>query len=189
MYARHFTLITDHKPLVTLFAPNKAIPEITANCLQRRALILQNFSYSIEYVPSHRNNADCFSCFPSKREFTERLDDISYVNFVMENRGETSKDKILGKIIEFVKYGWPKKVRAEYKQFSCFKSNLSYEKGCLMLGYRVVVPNSLQTRILKELHSTHQGIVKMKSVTRPYVWWPNLNSEIEQILWKLLTSM
>lgn len=43
----------------------------------------------------------------------------------------------------------------------------------------VVIPTSLQRKILLELHSTHQGIIKMKSVARSYVWWPRLNKDIE----------
>lgn len=35
LYGRHFTLITDHKPLISIFGSKKGIPVYTANRLQR----------------------------------------------------------------------------------------------------------------------------------------------------------
>jgi len=46
---------------------------------------------------------------------------------------------------------------------------------------RVVVPRKLQDRVLKELHDGHLGIVKMKALSRSYVWWPGINSELEML--------
>ena len=38
IYGRRFTLVTDHKPLVSILNPNAGIPAITAARLQRYAL-------------------------------------------------------------------------------------------------------------------------------------------------------
>ena len=47
LYGRKFTLITDHKPLTTIFSPNKGIPTLAAAKLQRWALILSVYEYVI----------------------------------------------------------------------------------------------------------------------------------------------
>ena len=49
LYGRKFILVTDHKPLQTLFCPTKATPSLAANRLARWALMLSQYEYTIEY--------------------------------------------------------------------------------------------------------------------------------------------
>lgn len=49
-----------------------------------------------------------------------------------------------------------------------------------MLEHKVVIPNSLKLRILNELHSSHLGVVKTKRLEGSYIWWPNMNEDIEK---------
>ena len=49
LYGRRFTLITDHKPLVTILGPKKGIPTLAAARLQRWALVLAAYQYDIEF--------------------------------------------------------------------------------------------------------------------------------------------
>lgn len=44
----------------------------------------------------------------------------------------------------------------------------------------MLVPNLLQSYMLRELHNSHMGIVKTKSLARNYIWWPSLNDDIEK---------
>ncbi len=50
-----------------------------------------------------------------------------------------------------------------------------------MWGIRVVIPSSLQQQILNQLHECHFGIVKMKSLARQHVYWPNIDQQIENV--------
>ena len=62
LFGRHFTLVTDHEPLTSIFNPKKGIPAMTVARLQRYALFLAGFEYSIEYKKTTQHgNADGLS--------------------------------------------------------------------------------------------------------------------------------
>ena len=67
------------------------------------------------------------------------------------------------------------------------EAELTFEGNCVLWGMRVVVPQSLQGRVLEELHSTHAGMSQMKCVTRSSVWWPKLDKHIEDLVRSFLS--
>ena len=65
IYDRHFSLVTDHKPLESLFNEKKATQLMAAARIQRWALTLATYSYPIEYKPGPEHaNADALSRLP-----------------------------------------------------------------------------------------------------------------------------
>ena len=62
------------------------------------------------------------------------------------------------------------------------RHELSIEDGIVMWGLRVVVPQCLRDTILKELHQQHPGIVRMKSLSRMHVWYPNIDKDISELV-------
>ena len=61
------------------------------------------------------------------------------------------------------------------------KEELSVERGCVTWGGRVIIPEKLRQSVLEELHDVHPGVTRMKSLARSFVWWPNMDKEIEEI--------
>lgn len=56
---------------------------------------------------------------------------------------------------------------------------LSIDKNCLFWGLRAVIPSNMRPLILRELHASHLGIVKIRMFARSYVWWPEIDKDIE----------
>ena len=72
LFGRNFTLLTDHEPLTSIFHPSKSLPAVTAARLQRYALFLAGFDYSIRYKNTKlHGNADGLSRLPLHSETTE----------------------------------------------------------------------------------------------------------------------
>ncbi|XP_015778003.1 PREDICTED: uncharacterized protein K02A2.6-like [Acropora digitifera] len=93
---------------------------------------------------------------------------------------ETRRDPVLVRVHESIVKGWSTRVDGD-KPFYERRNELTVHQGCILWGMRVVIPNKLQDRVLKELHDGHMGVVKMKALARSYVWWPNINAQLEEL--------
>ena len=97
-------------------------------------------------------------------------------------RKATSIDPVLSKVVLYTQRGWPRQIDDKLKPYANRQSELSVEAGCLLWGMRVVVPTLCQKTVLRELHTSHPGIVRMKSLARIHVWWPLIDKDIEQLV-------
>lgn len=65
IFGHHFTLVTDHKPLITLFNESKAIPTQVSPRILRWALTLATYEYTIKFKTTQQHsNADAMSRLP-----------------------------------------------------------------------------------------------------------------------------
>lgn len=192
---RSFCIVTDHKPLVGLFNPTKPIPDQISPRMLRWSLKLACYDYSIKYRPGKLiGNADALSRWTAPSAGTagvERLPDVLLLeeqpqgwnldaNKIAE---ETKKDRVLQKVVFHVLHGWPRKnVDPELRPFWNRREALSHNKECLLWCNRVVVPLALQAEVLRLLHAPHAGIVQTKAYARGYVWWTNMDTEIERVV-------
>ncbi|KAJ0171196.1 hypothetical protein K1T71_013395 [Dendrolimus kikuchii] len=204
-----FILRTDHKPLISIFGRFKGIPEVSANRLQRYAIFLNAYNYTIEYIRGKVNSADFLSrasliesppnlssdsSYNTNQflDVSEVADRATYINFVVDGglpvtlkilQEETKQDTVLTKVIGFVLSGWPNKVTdLDLKPYHLCKTQLSLEDGCLMRGHKVVLPKSLRLKILNELHNSHLGIVKTKAEARSRFWFPGIDKVLENMI-------
>ncbi|XP_039312438.1 uncharacterized protein K02A2.6-like [Solenopsis invicta] len=90
---------------------------------------------------------------------------------------ETCRDPHLGKIVKTLEAGQDL-ARAGYK---APEVNYTLTANCLLFEHRIVVPDTLQQSILNDLHAAHVGIVKMKGMARSFVYWPEIDADIERV--------
>ena len=66
IYGGKFTLITDYKPLTTIFSPKSSLPALTSARLQRWAIILSTYQYDdMISIIIKQNNHGCLVNCPS----------------------------------------------------------------------------------------------------------------------------
>ena len=65
--------------------------------------------------------------------------------------------------------------------YSKIADSLNIAHGCLLYGWRVVIPALLQPNVLDILHQSHLGMQRMKQSARTEVYWLNMNSDIMEL--------
>lgn len=201
IFGRHFTLQSDHKPLLAIFGKKSGIPVHTANRLQRWAVTLLAYDFKIEYVSTNSfSYADALSrllaensssldeeyviaTMSTETQIKAILNDTINklpVNFKMIV-AESNKDEVLIQVKQHIENSWKKfknQPKTEIQQFHARKSGLAVSNDCIMYCDRIVIPKTLRTRVLKQFHKHHPGIDRMKALMRSYVFWPNMDDEI-----------
>ncbi|EGT56159.1 hypothetical protein CAEBREN_11698 [Caenorhabditis brenneri] len=128
LHGRHFTLRTDHKPLLAIFGGKQGVPVYSANRLQRWAITLLNYSFDIEYVNTKDfGQADALSRLISEQGAAKEPEDqviatieVDMTGAVTHNlqylpvsaemiRAHTAQDVVLQEILKCQKSGhWPR---------------------------------------------------------------------------------
>lgn len=73
---------------MAIFNPSKGIPQFSANRLRRWSVILANYNYTIEFVKSENNKADCLSRLPVEdgNKSDGKNDIICYLNGIADHQ-------------------------------------------------------------------------------------------------------
>jgi hypothetical protein len=201
IYGRHFMLLTDHRPLLSIFGSQKGIPVHSANHLQRWAAAVLGSDFKIEYRKSTDfDQADALSRLISSQSTSDEEVVVaalqadfnmemltSHLPVTFEELCAISKeDELLQTVKRFIKSRWPdlKTLRqhpkwSQLEGFHRRRESLTIEQECVLFRECIVIPTVLRSRVLKLFHRGHPGIQRMKSLTRNYAYWPGMDHDIE----------
>lgn len=196
----HFIVTSDHKPLEGIY--NKPTSHTNAR-IERWNLRLQSYDFTLRYKPGDGNPADFLSRHPvslaqSKSKHEKTIAD-EYVSFLIDNdipkamskveiSEATRRDPTLQAVkIAIVTNSWqvPKQSAhidiASFLIFKTIRDELSFcdESDILLRGDKIVVPRSLQQKVIDIAHEGHQGLIKTKKLLREKVWFPYIDRSVE----------
>ena len=190
------TVVTDHKPLVSIFRNTRRGSVRT----DRIKLRHQDVNYTVVYQKGGSNRADFMSRHGTalekvpqewREEARELEKTVWFLNLSPYSEAvslpniikETHKDKTLSKLVGHIRKGYvPKRDRAELKAFTNVWESLTIsDSGLVLKGEKIVLPEVLwQIAVDKAHQGGHPGITRMKSRIRNHFWIPGLNDLVEE---------
>ena len=164
LYRRSFTLVTDHTPPVTMLSPTSPIPTLAAACLQRWALLLSAYQYTVHF---HRNAnmgmlmpCHVYLCWLSTQKCLTllQINTLPFIIRLLSWKQQQMKTRILAKIRQYIVGGRLGKIDAEFKVYFDRQEQLTVEEGCVLCSVWVFVPLKHRKLVLEELHAGHPMI-------------------------------
>ena len=194
VYGRSFLAETDHKPLVGIF--RKPLNDCPLR-LQGMRIRLQRYNFKLEYTPGKQlYTADTLSraVDPTEKATSEIQDDIeAYVNMVTSHvpvaptrmeqiRTETQKDEDLQVLIQVIQDGWPEEVQEcsnQTREYWNIRAELTTVDGIIYKGMKILIPKTMRKMMLTKIHEGHLGMEKCKQRARSVMYWPRMNTDID----------
>ena len=62
------------------------------------------------------------------------------------------------------------------------RSQLALDDDLIVFGCRLLIPTTMHSQILHELHASHQGAVRTKQRAKLIVYWPGINNDIDNTI-------
>ena len=199
-YGREVHIITDHKPLITLFAKNLATtsPRLSRMLIKILDYVLvlhhqegnkMHLSDAISRLSVHDSDAAKSTAKPIA-DFNISIHEISEITgfkslTLQDIKEETIKDCQLTKLKTYIVDGFPKhkhECAEDIRSFYDYRESLTIIDGMIMKDKRIVIPFGLHEQALENLHRSHMGIVKMKERASTSMFSPKIYNDIENFL-------
>ena len=95
----------------------------------------------------------------------------------------TKNDAILFEVLKYLRDDkWLEHISQELRPYFRKSNKLSIENDIIMWGLQVLIPSCYRHKILSKLHKNHPGMSRMKSLSRLYIWFPNIDKQIEKLV-------
>ena len=192
LYASHFILETDQKPLEAILSEslNQATPR-----LQWILIRIFAYQFTVRYMPGIANHlADCLSHLGGQK-CSIKLPKLQghQITSLLNAKGESlqeiripiQEDDQLALLMHTITHGWPNAIRevpSEIQPFWTFREELTVEDGNVLKGTCIVIPSKKCQSILHLIHEGHLGLAKCKLGVKDTVYWQGLNEDLEKLI-------
>ena len=183
---------TDQKPLEAILS--KSLNQAT---LRLQRILIRTFPYmfTVRYIPGATNQlADCLSHLGDQKDsiklpklhinqITKQLP--ARCDSLQQLRLATQADDELAILKHTIMQGWPKTIKQvppELQTYWTFREELTIEDSLILKGTRIVILSKQCQAILKQIHKGHLGLNKCKLRAKETVYWPGLNTELEDLV-------
>ena len=194
-----FRILTDHKPLVGIFA--KHLNELNNDRLLRFREKLTQYTFDVVWVQGKTHFiADALSRAPvfSPPEEAQMAQNVNVAGFVIsaaissidpmiqELASEAERDEdykvLLTALLGCNKFSLLPPIHPA-RLFQNVWDELSvFEDKLVMLGNRLVIPQVSRRRILSLLHASHSGILRTRKLAQSLYYWPGMMSDIKSMV-------
>ena len=198
LYGKHFMLETDQKPLASIY--KKHMVDISPR-IQR--LVVRSFPYQ-PFDVQYRRGKDIPLADALRRVSPTPVEEdgiqlpIIAVNLITSSvpvgsseiemiHGETARDPTLNLLRHYIHVGWPvdrRMLPREIHTFWNYREDLSMENGLITKGARLMIPSTLRSKVLEQIHKGHLGIEKCMLKARDSVFWPGISNDIREAVEK-----
>ena len=203
MGCNNLLVIVDHKPLVKIFG-DKGLDEIDNPRLFRMKRRTLMWKFDIEYQRGVKNPfADAMSRHPNKHSETASCEMMSTEDLLESSsihsigleaeaffaitwdrvKSATKNDETSKVLIQQIENGFPKsksEVPVKIANYWDFRDSLYVADGVVLYKDRIIIPMSLRSQVIENLHSAHQGTSSMFARAQGIVFWPGMTAEIAQ---------
>ena len=192
LYASHFILETDQKPLgaISLKSLNHTTPRI-------QHILIRTFAYhfTVRHIHGVTNQlSECLSQLSGQKEsitlpklhihqITSQLHARS--DSLQDLRIATQEDDELSLLKHTITNGWPSTIRevpSKIQPYWTFREELTVEGGIVLKGMHIVIPHKKCQAMLNLIHEGHLGLNKCKLRAKDTVYWPALNEQLEKLV-------
>ena len=102
-----------------------------------------------------------------------------------ELKKETASDPVLAKLITTINNGWHESLKEtdpDLQVFFNFREQLIVQYDIVFKGEKIVVPSTLRSDYLNQIHQGYPGLEAMKNRVCDIFYWPALSRDVEVLL-------
>lgn len=153
-----------------------------------------SYKFKVVFNPGKKNIADPLSRLLKQihTPLQTTVDTEKYIQWMfsfaepkaitIDEIGELSAqdDEIQAVKMAIIDEQWTEKAKA----FKLFELELGFAENILLRGTRIVIPQNLREQTLQLAHEGHPGMTVMKRRLRAKVWWPKMDTHVEEFVKK-----